>query len=188
MAEHRRSSYDKGEAHALRSESDKRCKHRVGKVSKMSQWNGRARGRPNMPNARNESSGASSRLKTGGLCALASSTSCLFAWLGRESIVACTGRARHAAAAKLDGKSAESELRTRALTHRCTCHAAVGWTGAEAPMSSSARRRHVSCRSLLPMQLLGAATAAPRRFVVCEAGVQVNGGSVRPKHENRSDR
>jgi hypothetical protein len=29
------------------------------------------------------------------------------------------------------------------------------------------------------MQLLGAATAAPRRFVACEAGVQVNGGSVR---------
>jgi hypothetical protein len=28
------------------------------------------------------------------------------------------------------------------------------------------------------MQLLGAATAAPRRFVACEAGVQVNGGSV----------
>jgi hypothetical protein len=26
--------------------------------------------------------------------------------------------------------------------------------------------------------LLGAATAAPRRFVVCEAGVQVNDGSV----------
>jgi hypothetical protein len=29
------------------------------------------------------------------------------------------------------------------------------------------------------MQLLGAATAAPRRCVVCEAGVQVNDGSVR---------
>jgi hypothetical protein len=67
----------------------------------------------------------------------------------------------------------------RGLTHRCTCHAAVRWTGAEAPMLCSARRRHGSCRSLLPMQLLGAATAAPRRFVVCQAGVQVNGGSVR---------
>jgi len=29
------------------------------------------------------------------------------------------------------------------------------------------------------MQLLGAATAAPRRCVVCEAGVQVNGRVVR---------
>jgi hypothetical protein len=65
------------------------------------------------------------------------------------------------------------------LTHRCTCHAAVRWTGAEAPMLRSARRRHGSCRSLLPTQLLGAATAAPRRFVVREAGVQVNDGSVR---------
>jgi hypothetical protein len=34
------------------------------------------------------------------------------------------------------------------------------------------------------MQLLGAATAAPRRFVACEAGVQVNGGSVSPTMEN----
>src|SRR5205085_5071950 len=48
-----------------------------------------------------------------------------------------------------------------------------------------ARRRHVSCRSLLSMQLLGAATAAPRRCVACEAGVQVNGGSVRWTKQQR---
>ena len=46
-------------------------------------------------------------------------------------------------------------------------------------MSPSARRRHVRCRSLLPNALLGAATAAPRRSVACEAGVQVNARSVR---------
>jgi hypothetical protein len=46
-------------------------------------------------------------------------------------------------------------------------------------MAPSARRRHGRCSSLLPMQLLGAATAAPRRSVAREAGVQVNARSVR---------
>jgi hypothetical protein len=35
--------------------------------------------------------------------------------------------------------------------------------------------------------LSGAATAAPRRFVVCEAGVQVNDRSVRPANKDCGD-
>jgi hypothetical protein len=41
-------------------------------------------------------------------------------------------------------------------------------------MSPSARRRHVRCRSLLPKAFVRRGNGAPRRFVVCEAGVQVN--------------
>jgi hypothetical protein len=43
------------------------------------------------------------------------------------------------------------------------------------------RRRHGSCRSLLPMPLLGAATAAPRRFVARGSRAQLIGPSVRPR-------
>jgi hypothetical protein len=64
------------------------------------------------------------------------------------------------------------------LTAQCSRRAAVCWTGAEAPPSTFVRRRHGSCRSLLPMQLLGAATAAPRRSVARGGRAQLIGRSV----------
>jgi hypothetical protein len=67
--------------------------------------------------------------------------------------------------------------RAGGLTNRCTCHAAVRWLGAEAPASACATAsRQLQFAPAEPW--LVAATAAPRRSVPCEAGVQVNDWSV----------
>jgi len=49
------------------------------------------------------------------------------------------------------------------------------------------RRRHGSCSSLLPMQLLGAATAAPRRSVARGGRAQLIECVVRPMTHSLAD-